>query len=250
MGKAILMILTNTQRLAPNSPTYDDGFVDVLARDSDEDGGVFNRTGFDIKEAALAYHAFHVHYGLEFNIASPAGGECFIDPFSLKAGEHEEEVQAFLADACAMQWIKCTDRLGSFDLDRFQAVLFIGGPGAMLDFPSCKGAAHVANTIWERGGVVATIGHGSAALLSLSGEKGLGLRGKRVTGNTREEDEEMRLEKMLPFSVEKKLAEAGAKFRRGSKFSINVVEDGRLITAQNRNSTRDWIRAIERKLKK
>ena len=105
--------------------------------------------------------------------------------------------------------------------------------------------------IWNQGGVVAAIGHGAAALVAVRDERGESwLKGKKVTSNTTEEDQDMRLEKVLPFSIEKKLKEVGANFKKVNKFATNVIEDGRLITAQNRNSTREWIRAIETKLQK
>jgi putative intracellular protease/amidase len=237
MGRAILIVLTNTRDLpGPH--------LDGMAPDA-------RRTGFDIKEAALAYHYFHKVGGLELNLASPSGGECYIDPRALKAAEHEEEVQAFLADQCAMQWIKCTDQLGHFDLERFQAVLFIGGPGAMFDFPRNRELREVANHIYQKGGIIAAIGHGAAALLDLKDPSGAPLiKNKQVTANTTEEDSDMHLEKDLPFSIERKLSEIGAEFKKASKFANNVVVDGRIITGQNRNSTRDWIRQIDNHLQK
>lgn len=229
MGKAVLLVLSNVSEIAT-------GFQ----------GSSTIRTGFDIKEAALAYHHLHNTQGLEINLASPAGGPCVLDPASLKASEHEEEVQAFLANECAMNWLKCTDRLGAFDVERFQAVLFIGGAGAMMDFAACKEAGKLAKYIANKGGVVAAIGHGAAAFLSTEDW----IRHKRVTANTFEEDRDMNLEKTLPFSIEKKLKEAGADFKKADKFSTNVVVDGPLITAQNRNSTREWIYKIEQHLHK
>lgn len=246
MGRAILFVLTNIEYIDPGETSLVDGFTEISAQ---------HRTGFDIKEVALAYHALHIHRGLEINLASPDGGPCPIDPGSLKAAEQEEEVQAFLADECARNWLKCTDRLGAFDTSRFQAVLFLGGPGAMVDYPACKAMRQIVKTIYDDArGVVGAIGHGTAALLNMAGSveeeqfKGMEtrnwLKGRIVTGNTVEEDIDMRLEKVLPFSVERRLRESGAKFKKGKKFSINVVVDERLITAQNRNSTREWLQVL------
>lgn len=71
-----------------------------------------------------------------------------------------------------------------------------------------------------------------------------------MTANTVEEDRDLQLEKTLPFSIERKLREAGVQFSKKSKFETHVVVDGRLITAQNRNSTREWLKAISGKLQK
>lgn len=301
MGRAVLLVLTNALQAPRQQPAP----------------GAQQNIGFDIKELALAYHHFHKTLGLEVNLASPSGGQCHIDPALLKASEHEEEVQAFLADKCAMQWVKCTDALGQFDLDRFQAIVFVGGPGAMFDFPSSRPLGKVTRYVWRKDGIVAAIGHGVAALLAMvdptgdgsqdsgsssgeaGGKAGGGrssssssgshhdhsqsdgshsshsdescssdsscdhgreggkrkgssgwLHGRKVTANTVEEDRDLQLEKTLPFSIERKLREAGVQFSKKSKFETHVVVDGRLITAQNRNSTREWLKAISGKLQK
>jgi putative intracellular protease/amidase len=235
MGKAVLLVLTNANELRPSGDPTDNES---------------RRTGYDIKEAALAYHYFHKHLSLELNIASPSGGYCAIDPASLKSSEHEEEVQDFLADQCAMQWTRCTDKLGAFDMERFQAVVFVGGPGALWDYGG-REVGEVVREIWKKGGVVATIGHGAAALLSWKDDEGKPcIKDKKVTANTNDEDCDMRLEKMVPFSIEKKLEDVGARFKKTEKFGNNVVVDGRLVTAQNRNSTRDWLHQIGNILKK
>lgn len=229
MGKAVLLVLTNVSEIPPGLS-----------------GTTKQKAGFDIKEAALAYHHLHHSLGLEINLASPAGGVCVVDPASLKASEHEEEVQAFLANECALNWLKCTDRLGDFDVERFQAVLFIGGAGAMFDFAACQEAGKIAQYIANKGGVTAAIGHGAAAFLTAKDW----IRSKQVTANTFEEDRDMNLEKSLPYSIEKKLKEAGANFKKVEKFKTNVVVDGHLVTAQNRNSAREWLNVIDKHLQK
>jgi putative intracellular protease/amidase len=46
------------------------------------------------------------------------------------------------------------------------------------------------------------------------------------------------------------LEEVGAQFKKTEKFANNVVVDGKLVTAQNRNSTRDWLQQIDNLLQK
>lgn len=225
-GKAVLVVLTN---------------VTILNREKPY------RTGFDVKEMAFIYRMLHREYGIEINLASPAGGPCQIDPMSLKASEHEEDVQQFLADECAMQWLQCTDKLGAFDMQRFQCVLFVGGPGAMMDFPMATEAIQeTIRYIYEgKEGVVGAIGHGVAALIKVRTADGKRLiEGKRVTANTKEEDEEMELNEEFPFKLEDELQKSGADFKKAGAFSRNVVIDNRIITGQNRNSTRDWIKQV------
>lgn len=255
-GKAVLIVLTNIKELEAHRGCYenDQGRMTANGVNVDmENTSRRIRTGFDIKEMAFIYQSLHKQHGFELNLASVEGGSCQIDPASLKASEHEEEVQSFLADQCAMQWIKCSDKLGAFDLQRFQAIIFIGGPGAMFDFPRGREPIQqVVKYIWEdKKGVVAAIGHGVAALIRIKGEDGGPfIKNKQVTANTREEDREMKLERDFPFNLEDELSKSGARFRKAEAFSRNVVIDGRLITGQNRNSTRDWVKQIVQHLQK
>jgi putative intracellular protease/amidase len=60
------------------------------------------------------------------------------------------------------------------------------------------------------------------------------VKGRKVTGFTDAEDDELDLSRHLLFSLEKMLIENGANFIRSEKnWNANVVEDGALITGQN-----------------
>ena len=250
-GKAVLIVLTNVTHLRSHHHDHDHNHNNSSMNACAHPTHVHHRTGFDIKEMAFLYHTLHKVHNLELNLASPLGGICQIDPLSLKASEHEEAVQQFLADDCAMKWCQCTDKLGTFDLQRFQAVVFVGGPGAMMDFPMATEAIEeTLQYVYERkGGVVAAIGHGVAALIKVRMSNGKRLiEGKSITANTKEEDREMELEDEFPFKLEEELQRNGADFRKAEAFARNVVIDHRIITGQNRNSTRDWVKQLANQL--
>jgi len=247
----ILIVLTNTREF----PERGSRNANALGLTEEE----AHRTGFDIKEVAYLYECLsnpeqHQLTGPQFAVtfASPRGGECHFDPDSLKASEHDEAVRRFLKDQKAMQLIKNTRRLDDIRPEQYQCVAFPGGPGTLFDLPHNDKITHLVQAIWEeKHGMVAAIGHGICALLNVKSRKTNEpiLKGRKVTCNTVEEEREMQLDKALPFMVENKLKEIGARFEKSSKFDVNVVVDERIITGQNRNSTKEWVARIRQQMK-
>ena len=222
---SILIVLTNTHQLLGS-----------------------HRTGFNVKEVAHLHECLCKSGHSNLIFASPKGGETFIDPFSLKSSEHDETVQKFIKDSEAMQMVKNTKRLDEINLENVCCAVFPGGPGTLFDLPNNHRVSEIVQQVWERNnGYIATIGHGIAALLNVKSPKGdheLWLRGKRVTCNTVEEEQEMQLDKALPFMLEQKLREIGVKFEKANKFQSNVVMEEKLITGQNCNSTKEWVQHV------
>lgn len=59
------------------------------------------------------------------------------------------------------------------------------------------------------------------------------MKGKRVTGFTNGEEEEMKLTKVMPFLVEDELLRLGATFEKLANWQPLAIVDGRLITGQS-----------------
>ena len=59
------------------------------------------------------------------------------------------------------------------------------------------------------------------------------VKGKRVTGFTNGEEEEVKLTRVVPFLVEDELLRLGAIFKKKANWQPFSVTDGRLITGQN-----------------
>lgn len=273
----ILVILTSTSEFPEHaSPRNNPVQLGINQADS-------RRTGFNIKEVAYLYDAFSssstgkgphppphhqphqpegrggresnvaidFHGKTDLTFASPRGGHCHIDPVSMKQNEYDDIVKRFLSDHRAMEYIKNTERLESVNPERYDAVIFPGGSGVLFDLPNNRKVSDIVTSIWEKNeGCVATIGHGLAALINVKTSKNneYWLKGKRVTCNTVEEEKDLQLDKALPFMLEHKLKEIGARFEKANKFEPKVVTDERLITAQNVNSTREWIEQIKEEL--
>ncbi len=249
----ILIVLTNTREF-PERGRHDANGLGMTEEEA-------HRTGCDIKEVAYLYEclANPSQSGqaidatpCQVTFASPRGGECHFDPDSLKASEHDEAVRRFVKDHKAMQLVKNTRRLDEIRPEQYHCICFPGGPGTLFDLPHNDKINLLVQTVWEDNrGYVAAIGHGICALLNVKSRRSNEpiLKGRKVTCNTVEEEREMQLDKALPFMVENKLKEIGAKFEKSSKFDINVVVDERIITAQNRNSTKEWVSRIRQQMK-
>ena len=59
------------------------------------------------------------------------------------------------------------------------------------------------------------------------------VKGKRVTGFTNGEEEEVKLTKIVPFLVEDELLRLGAVFEKVANWQPFSIVDGRLVTGQN-----------------
>jgi putative intracellular protease/amidase len=86
----------------------------------------------------------------------------------------------------------------------------------------------------KRGGVVAAVCHGPAALVNARLSDGAYLvAGKEVSSFTDEEEAAVKLEKVVPFALESRLRERGARFVEAPNFERKVAVSGRLVTGQN-----------------
>ena len=70
------------------------------------------------------------------------------------------------------------------------------------------------------------------------------VKGKRVTGFTNEEEEEVKLTKVVPFLVEDELKRLGAIFEKVRNWQPYSIVDGRLITGQNPASSTGAAQAL------
>ena len=122
------------------------------------------------------------------------------------------------------------------DLDPadYSAVFFSGGHGTMWDFPDDPSVHAWVRQVYERGGVVAAVCHGPAALVNVRLSSGEFLvAGKEVSAFTDEEERAVRLESVVPFPLESILRAHGALFVESPNFESRVAVSQRLVTGQN-----------------
>ena len=254
----ILIVCTTTSSLS--SSTTSNPIEKISEKMSSESS---TRTGADVKELAYIYHFLRQQTSSTSNVtvAAPESTSIPFDPTSRKASENDPIVKEFLQDTSAMQLFENPQTLDRINASEYSCVIFPGGPGCMFDLANTSTASalsKIVTTVYDKNeGTVAAIGHGLAALInvsphatSTSSQRESWLKNRSVTCNTTEEEKDMQLDKALPFLLEQKLKEIGAKFQKGDKFQSYVVVDERLITGQNRNSVKEWMETVLKEVKK
>lgn len=197
----------------------------------DQKGNTGIKTGFFLSEAAHPWEILKDHYEIDF--VSPLGGKCPVDGFDLKDPVNKE----FWENKEIQEKINNTMKPSEVNPADYVAIHFVGGHGAMWDFPQNKELAKIAAKIYENEGVVSAVCHGPAGLVNIKLDNGSYLiAGKRVAGFSNGEEKAVKLDKAVPFLLEDKLKERGAEYSCGPNWKEHVEHDGRLITGQNPQS--------------
>jgi len=211
-------------------------------------GHLSQRTGFFLSELTHPYYTIK-DAGYEINLASPQGGPAPIDPKSLD--QKDKTNQRFFKDTKLLREIQITKKLSDVDLDQYKAVIFAGGHGTMWDFPNSSDIKSTIKTVYEKGGVVAAVCHGPAALVDIKLSNGKYIvDGKKVAVFTDEEETLVKLEKVVPFLLESKLLKQGGIKSSGKPWTENAVADQRLITGQNPQSAHKLGKLVVNELRK
>lgn len=203
-------------------------------------GDTGRTTGFYVPEAAEPWEVFSAA-DHEVTLVSVAGGAPPRD------GENPEDPvqRRFLTDPDVSTQLDATPRPEEVDPAGYAAILFAGGHGAMWDFPDNAALAGLARGIYERGGVVAAVCHGPAALVGLTRADGSHLvDGRKVAAFTNSEERAVGLADVVPFLLADRLVAQGARHVPADDFAAQVVRDGRLVTGQNPASARGVAEAV------
>ena len=194
-------------------------------------GSTGKPTGYYLPEVSHPAHVFE-QKGIEFDIASPRGGQAPMDEASRDLTDKINK--DFLSRKNFRDKLDNTIALKDVKPEEYKAVLFAGGHGTMWDFVENKDIERISAKIYESGGVVAAVCHGPAALVNIKLTSGKYLiAGKNVTGFSNLEEDAVSLSKVVPFSLEDKLVERGGKFSKASMWQSHVVVDQKIITGQN-----------------
>ncbi len=212
----------------------------------DTKGSTGEPTGFYLGEVAHPWEVLH-NAGYEIDFVSPKGGKAPVDGFDLTDKVNKE----FWENAEYHNKIEHTLTPAQVNVNDYAAIYYAGGHGAMWDFAHNTALAKLAATIYDNGGIVGAVCHGPAGLVNIklaNGEYLVG--GKKVNAFTNEEETAVKLEKVVPFLLEDKLIERGAKFEKSGMWQVHVTTDGRLVTGQNPQSAKGVGEAILALLKK
>ena len=266
-SKKFLCVLTNTSTLQKSKR---------LSEPTDREPEPSQRTGYDVKAVAYIWDQLVRRNKMHVVFATPKGGPTAMDPKSVEMTHDDPIVKHFMEDRSLRDSFRDTEKVDQVSHQDYDALLLVGNHGAMVDFPESHALCHLASKIYQKGGYICAISHGITGILkarkqsttSLASSEGLlsklsewtsGLSAastapyllsdKRVTCPSFEEERKLKMEAFLPFNIEDKLKEIGAKVEHGSPFQPKVVQDDRFITAQNAESAAQWIQQIIRELK-
>jgi len=192
-------------------------------------GKTGKKTGAYISEITHPY-ALLTDAGYAVDFVSPKGGEVPLDGMESLDAEGEALLKSKVFKRKIMNSMTPDD----VDTAKYQAVFFAGGHGTMFDLPNNRKLQEITRKIYENRGVVAAVCHGPAGLVNtkLSNGKYL-VEGKKVAAFTNEEERAVGLTKEMPFLLESKLMNRGAKHISRPKFEKHAVVSGRLVTGQN-----------------
>lgn len=213
--KSILMVVTSHDRIDDDHPT-----------------------GLWFEEFAVPYSLFQ-QQGYRVTVASPRGGAVPIDPRSEPKERDAADVRAAL-DALAD-----TARLDAVSEKQYDAVFFPGGHGTMYDLPDNPDVSRLVGRFADEGKVLASVCHGPACFVGAKRKDGTPVvKGKRLTAFTNAEESAVELDKFMPFLLESRLRDLGARFETADNWADHVVVDGHIVTGQNPQSSGSAAREV------
>ena len=198
------------------------------------------KTGYELSELARAYCVFKAN-GFDVDIASPLGGKSPVIIDDEDMGPYD---YAFLNDPEAQSKTSNTLKLETVIAENYEALFFVGGKGAMFDFPNNQKIQSLVRDYYQSNKVIGAVCHGPAALVNVTLDDGTSvLQNKTVSGFTNKE--ELLLipdaKNLFPFLLQDKLIAAGARFNEGPMYLETMSHDTNLITGQNPWSV--WVMA-------
>lgn len=209
----------------------------------DQLGNTGRKTGFWLEEFAAPYFVFRdADVGL--TLASPKGGQPPVDPKSDLPENQTLAMARFKKDAAAQKALSQTVKLADVRAEDFDSVFYVGGHGPMWDLAESPISIALIESFYNSGKPVALVCHSPGTLRHVTYKGDPLVKGKRVTGFTNGEEEEVQLTKVVPFLVEDELMRCGAIFEKVRNWQPFSIVDGRLITGQNPASSTSAAQAL------
>ncbi|XP_067671883.1 uncharacterized protein [Haliotis asinina] len=199
----------------------------------DQLGDTGKKTGWYLPEVAHPYDIFK-RAGHDIVFVSPTGGKAPMDPSSYEAYKDDPICKLFLEDTNVASQLDNTKSPSQINASEFKVIFYAGGHGPMFDLPQCDAIGKLGARIYQNGGIVSAVCHGTVGLIRIQLDNGENiLKGQRVTSFTDAEEIAVDLMEAMPFPLETKLKEYGAVFVGVDNFAPNVQVSGRIVTGQN-----------------
>lgn len=199
-------------------------------------GNTGKKTGYFLSEVT---HPLEVltDAGYTIDFVSPQGGPAPMDPGSRDMDDPAN--QKFLGSEKWQRAIDNTRQPEDVNPEDYDAIFYAGGHGTMWDLPDSQALADLTAKIYENDGIVGAVCHGPAGLVNVKLSNGDYLvKDKKVASFTDDEERGVKLDEVVPFLLESKLKERGAKHGKADPFQSHVEVDGRLVTGQNPQSAK------------
>ena len=139
----------------------------------------------------------------------------------------------FKQDQTAQKALSQTVKLADMKSEDYDTVFYVGGHGPMWDLAESPVSIALLESFYNSGKPIALVCHSPGVLRHVTYQGAPLVKGKRVTGFTNGEEEEVQLTHVVPFLVEDELTRLGAIFDKLPNWQPHAVVDGRLITGQN-----------------
>ncbi len=197
-----------------------------------------HKTGLWFEEFAVPYRLFRAQ-GYKIIVASPKGGVTPLDPHNVPENIESADTRA------ALQVLDNTVPLTNINAAHFDAVFFPGGHGTMYDLPGNPEVSRTINQCAAQDKVIAAVCHGPAAFVGATLNDGSPLvKDRRVTMFSNAEEQAVQLADLMPFMLESRLSELGARITAAAPWQDHCVVDGKLVTGQNPQSSASVAKAV------
>jgi putative intracellular protease/amidase len=196
-------------------------------------GKTKDKTGFWIDEFATPYYVLY-DGGAEIVVASPKGGQLPVDPKSELAEAQSFATARFYTDNVLIDKVAHSLKLSEVNEDDFDGIFYAGGHGPLWDLTDDTASIKLIEAFYKNDKPLAFVCHAPAALLNANNAEGVALvKGKYVTSFSNTEEKSLKLNKIVPYSLETELTTKGAKYSKGKDWESHTEQDGYLITGQN-----------------
>ena len=218
----------------------------IICTSANDCGG--HTTGLWIEEAAVPYYLFR-EKGFQVILASIKGGEIPIDQASLAGDFYVAPSKKFMEDVEATKKLENSIAIKDIDFTTVDAVYLAGGHGTCTDFPSDKTLIAAIEKLYASGKIVSAVCHGVTGLVGCKKSDGTPLvKGLKVSAFSDSEEKAVGLQDKVPFMLETKVKELGAKYEVVDDWHPKVCVDGNLITGQNPQSSELVSQAVAKAL--
>src|SRR5436305_13735200 len=209
----------------------------------DQLGNTGRKTGFWLEEFAAPYFVFR-DADVQLTLASPKGAQPPIDPKSDLPENQTDAMTRFKKDPAAQKALSQTIKLADAKSEDYDTIFYVGGHGPMWDLADNPVSIALIESFYNSGKPVAAVCHSPGVLRRVTYKGEPLVKGKRVTGFTDGEEEDVNLTHVVPFLVEDELLRLGAIFEKKANWQPFCIVDGRLVTGQNPASSTSAAQAL------